>query len=892
MFKKSLIGLSIFLLIIVVGVSTVVIKPSLLRGPITLGAQRFAGLDIELDTLESHRAPLRLELSGLRISNPDWPEPTLLTLDRLSLKLIASPFKPGAFWSLESDGLSVNLAGNRDGEFNWITEQLRGDALPPPTEQPEAGVATLPGDFNFQQLVLRNTHIHLHSADDQRHHIALAEIRGERTEVGNGEFTLELAYRQQRFTLSGGIVLFDPTAGILDYQLAIKHPDAQLNSQGRLTLSPDLQGSALQLDVALQSLEQLASLADVTAPPLPPSTLSAQLNITDDYELRTLTLSIGDNRLSGSATLSSDLRRIAATLNSPALDIDALSAALTSDSPPADSAAKDREAETELDWQWLHERQLSARFDIAKLSASGWTLHKVRGELTADRQLNLSLQLAEAQQQATQRHLTDIDAQLQLQPLAKRTRGSDATLSLALRQQQLTLNAEGKVNLNGIAGSQLKISSQAPRSADIWSLALLPWREAGAMRLEAELSSSDQHIQLSANATLGQQQADLDLRYRPGSDTANAKLDGNIALRHLSTDFMSTATPTATPAPTKAKKAAKVFSKEAIATDALRQIDGELIVELLDIDTGYTVISKAKLKPRLRNGVLNLDDSRIYADGGEAHISAQLDASQVVPSLRGQLKIDGSDYGKLGLIKAAGISHGQGKIRIDLNAQGNSPAALAASMAGQIDMKITGLEAKGNALNLIGSDVLTETIDKLNPFSEKRETTQIECLAVHFKGARGKFVSKDGIALETESSKIIGTGHVDLGKEELQFGVSPIARKGVGVNVGAAASLIRLGGTFARPRVEADPGGMFTSGLSTGAAIYTGGLSLVAQGLMKRALYAGSACDGELDEIPAAEELPEELLQPRPLLNPDGSPQLPAQSGGATQQTAAPTSAN
>ena len=55
---------------------------------------------------------------------------------------------------------------------------------------------------------------------------------------------------------------------------------------------------------------------------------------------------------------------------------------------------------------------------------------------------------------------------------------------------------------------------------------------------------------------------------------------------------------------------------------------------------------------------------------------------------------------------------------------------------------------------------------------------------------------------------------------------------------------------------------MFTSGLSTGAAIYTGGLSLLAQGLLKRAIYAGSACDGDIDDIPTVEELPEEILNP------------------------------
>ncbi len=281
----------------------------------------------------------------------------------------------------------------------------------------------------------------------------------------------------------------------------------------------------------------------------------------------------------------------------------------------------------------------------------------------------------------------------------------------------------------------------------------------------------------------------------------------------------------------------------------------------------------------MKKGVLTLSDSRILTNGGEAQLSARLDANGERPQLRSEIRVDGSDYGKLGLEKAAGIRGGTGDIRLNLRASGNSPADLAASLNGQVDIKITDLEAKGNALNLIGSDVLTETFNKLNPFREKRSTTQIECLAVHFKGNDGKFISNDGIALETEASKIIGTGHIDFANEELRFGISPIARKGVGINVGAAAGLVRLGGSFSKPRVEADPGGMFTSGLSTGAAIYTGGLSLVAQGLMKRALYSGSACDGALEEIPSADELPPELLQPA------DNPAAPASTEQATQPT-------
>ena len=60
---------------------------------------------------------------------------------------------------------------------------------------------------------------------------------------------------------------------------------------------------------------------------------------------------------------------------------------------------------------------------------------------------------------------------------------------------------------------------------------------------------------------------------------------------------------------------------------------------------------------------------------------------------------------------------------------------------------------------------------------------------------------------------------------------------------------------------------------------------MLAQGLIKRAIYSGSACDGNIDEIPTVEELPEEILNPvAPPVDsqPQGAQQSEAQTQAAT----------
>ena len=54
---------------------------------------------------------------------------------------------------------------------------------------------------------------------------------------------------------------------------------------------------------------------------------------------------------------------------------------------------------------------------------------------------------------------------------------------------------------------------------------------------------------------------------------------------------------------------------------------------------------------------------------------------------------------------------------------------------------------------------------------------------------------------------------------------------------------MKLGGTLTAPKPAVSAGGLLKSGLAIGAAISTGGASVVAEGLAKRALNAGSACE-------------------------------------------------
>ncbi|QQD18861.1 AsmA family protein [Spongiibacter nanhainus] len=908
MLKKLAFALLLILLLIIAAITTVLIKPDLLTGLIRDGGQRFAGLDITFTGLRSARKPLRLEIEGLRIANPSWPEPELLTLSQATIALQNMPFGQDPFWSLDAKGLNVTVASNDAGELNWISPTL-SQAAEQEEEEPEADDdgPILPKDFNFDHVRIEDVTITWQAANNEPMVLKFPEIAGQRLQTASGELTLLLDYRQQRFALSGGIELFDPQQGILDYRLKLDHDKAKVESGGRLVLSPNLSGSEMSISLSAQDIPHLAALADIELAPLPAVTLSADIAIRPAYHISELVVTLDGQRIEGELQLDPAFEDIKAQLKANTLDIDALFPATEEDdvgldnkgdaggnakaengdkqlanAGTANGAASKDQQEAPIDWSWMQDRKIALDLNIGELDARGWQIKAAKLQATVDKRVDAKLKADEINEVATERQLTALDADVTFTPLSldKPTQGTDAELTLNATSTALNLSAEGKVNVNGLAGTAVNVAAKAAQSQPVWALALQPWKEAGALDVDLDLTIEEQQYDVDATLGLGEQRSELVLTYHPGDI---AKLNGELSASKLDLAFMrnlqSGPSDDEKPEPA-ANKSGRIFSDDTLPLDSLKSINAQLSINLKDIDTGYVHIENATLAPQLEDGKFQLDDGRLKFVHGEALASLLFDSSLETPALELDLKVDSEDYGEMGLEKLAGITGGKGKIRIELNSEGNSQRQLAANLDGQIDMKVKDLVAKGNALNLIGSDILSETIDKLNPFTKKRTQTDIECVAVHFKGKNGNFITDDGLALETDTTKIIGTGKVDLAQEELSLGVSPIARKGVGINVGAAAGLVRLGGTLSKPKVVADPGGMVTGSLSTGAAIYTGGLSLLAQGLYKRAMYSGSACDGELDAIPSVEALPDELINP---------PQ-PSEDGGTPENGTAPGS--
>ena len=128
-------------------------------------------------------------------------------------------------------------------------------------------------------------------------------------------------------------------------------------------------------------------------------------------------------------------------------------------------------------------------------------------------------------------------------------------------------------------------------------------------------------------------------------------------------------------------------------------------------------------------------------------------------------------------------------------------------------------------------DVVLEALRKINPLRTKETERTLDCAIYEIKIVDG-VANLEQVAIQTDRLLLAVTGSVNLGSETLDLNFRAKPREGIGISLGTLAnSFLAVRGTLSAPRVTLDPKGSATA---TGAAVATGGLSLLARGLWDR----------------------------------------------------------
>ena len=280
-----------------------------------------------------------------------------------------------------------------------------------------------------------------------------------------------------------------------------------------------------------------------------------------------------------------------------------------------------------------------------------------------------------------------------------------------------------------------------------------------------------------------------------------------------------------------AEKRRFLFDERPLPLPALARTDAGVRFRVSVLQLGKGSLREAAGTIKLEDGRLALE---LAALGG------------VSGKIRGAFRLapQGTDAAQVGLELAAqglrtGVSAGEAvsveqvppvDVEAKIESAGGTPRTLAAAATGQVKIRLGPGKVGGGSVEKLGSDLVSELTDRLNPFSRKDPYMQLECAAASAVLGGGK-AKVEPFFVQSDKVAIGAGGTVDLRTEEIKFDFSARPRKGIGISAGMFTNpFVDVGGTLVRPRL-----GVGAKGLASGAAAWlTGGTSLIAQGLLDR----------------------------------------------------------
>ena len=276
----------------------------------------------------------------------------------------------------------------------------------------------------------------------------------------------------------------------------------------------------------------------------------------------------------------------------------------------------------------------------------------------------------------------------------------------------------------------------------------------------------------------------------------------------------------------------------AMPFEQMASLNATVNIDVGELQRDNVRITNFKLDSQLQDGAFYLRQLGFEAPSGWLQARGSLEPADGVGEAT--FKLVARDFsiavGKLNADNAA-----RGDFDINLEATGTNTRELASNLNGILFMDFGGLTLESNRfVQRLYGDMLGEIISVINPFAKRDPKVDLECLIVPVEITDGLAITRPELMMRTDKITIASNSSIDLSNEkiDLQFQTSP--RKGITISAGEVLnSYVKVIGTLASPRLAVDQQGMLISG---GAAVATGGLSILARAAWERLSKSGDPC--------------------------------------------------
>ena len=444
--------------------------------------------------------------------------------------------------------------------------------------------------------------------------------------------------------------------------------------------------------------------------------------------------------------------------------------------------------------------------------------------------------------------LTDVDAEVgKSDTLLLNVKGTLKDLTGAMTTDlELTMESANLGGLSQLVGTDIppigpvKFSGLVRGSGTTWKIA----------DIKASMAGSDLNGELT-----------VDITKRPhisGKLFANTLNLNNFTGKTVQTGEKSAAKPAQS-----AGGEGRIFSNQPLRVQALRTMDVDLTLQAGHLAADDLQLTNMMADLRLNGGHLTLKPFRTGLAGGTVEGEVSMDATGKVPALLLNMTARQVELGKLG--NHTIMSGGKSDLKVSLKGHGESVRTLMASLNGETVLSVGEGKMQNKSMNWAAGDLLFQVLGALNPMAKSEDTTSLSCAAARFTIRDGMATADKGIAARTDKVDIVGSGTVDLRSENLDLGIRPTPRQGVGLSLTSPiAGMTRIRGTLAHPAVGIDATGTLRTAASAGIAVATGGLSLLGEKLVDKVTADADPCRTALGQSQAVKkEQPHQKNQPQ-----------------------------
>ena len=287
----------------------------------------------------------------------------------------------------------------------------------------------------------------------------------------------------------------------------------------------------------------------------------------------------------------------------------------------------------------------------------------------------------------------------------------------------------------------------------------------------------------------------------------------------------------------------------AVPFDAMKNLNATLDIDIGELRRDTLLMRDVELDAYLRDGALEVSKAAFRARSGAMVARGRLEP--VGDSGAVSIELVARQFA-LGMSQLNVDLAMTGDIDINIHSKGADLRSLLGNANGEFFLNTRGGRVTNNRfIQALYGDLLQEILSTVNPFRQTDPYTDFECIVVPLQIDDGQLTSAPSSFISTNKIRIMTRPSVDFETEELRIGIRTTPRRALSVSAGELVNpYIQVVGTLAAPRLAVDETGLLISG---GAAVATGGLSILARGVWDRLSRSKTPCEDAANR--AIEEL-------------------------------------